>query len=63
MANFTREQACWDYPDDPAAVTECGIGQLTHKANAAAAVHQIDAPAGYQGPESTGSIAVRGIGR
>jgi hypothetical protein len=49
VADLTGEQACRDHPDDPAAMTESGIGQLTHEAHAASPVDQIDAPAGYQG--------------
>ena len=36
MAHLTGKQARRDHPDDPAAVTESGIGQLTHEADAAA---------------------------
>src|SRR5262249_33443846 len=58
VAPLAGEQARWDPPDDPAAVGEGGIGQLTHEAHAATAVDEIDAPAGDQGPEGTGSIPV-----
>ena len=63
VASFTGEQACWDYPDDPAAVAEGGIGQLTHEAYAATAVDEIDAPARYNSSQGTGRIPVLGISR
>ena len=63
MADLAGKQARRDYPGDPAAVTESGVGQLTHEPDAASAVDQIDAPAGEQRPEGTGRIPVAGISR
>jgi hypothetical protein len=63
VGDFTGEQARWDYPDDPAAVAESGIGQLTHEANAAPPVDKVHAAAGDQDAQSTGSIPVAGISR
>lgn len=63
MVNLTGPQARWDHPDDPAAVGQSGIGQLTHEADAAAPVHEPKAPAGDESSEGTGSIPVAGISR
>ena len=50
MADLTGEQPDRDDPGDPAAGRQGGVGELTHQADAAAPVDEVDAAAGQSVP-------------